>query len=318
MFSKLSIKVLAIALAILVVALLIGKLFDNKGNERTFRKDILEFEVSDITSFKTYAAGDKGNALLFDKKAGKWHVSQNGNTYIAEQSEVRNLLFLLRNSSIERVVATKQDKWSEFNLDTDNVLVLEVNTKEDSEMIYLGGSRYLSGGNSDQKESVLANGARFLSFIRINDEKISYAVGGLIRPSFEKPLDEFRDKVLFQGVVGEWDELSIIKPNGDEENYLKVDGKWEKNGGDCDSMAMVSYLRSLSKIKGEHIFHGDISQLENSIGELSISGESMKQPVTISCYGNDTLKVFKSSLRPEDYFLDKEDKINKKLFNKLP
>lgn len=317
MYSRLNIKVLVIAFAILVVALIMGEVF-NTNKERTFRKDILVFETSDITSIKIYALNDRSHLFQFKLDGNKWRVIDDSSSYLAEQSTVRNMLFLLRNADIERVVGTKEEDWKSYNLDDEDVLVVELNTDNDSEKLYLGGYHYVSGGESEKEKTVYANGAHYLSFMRIGDDKISYAVNGLIRPSFEKNTDDYRDKILLNGSVEQWGKLSFEYAAASVSNYVKDASGWKKNGAVCDSMAMVSYLRSLSKITGEQFYHGDISLLGDPLRSVEISGDGLTKPIKISCFGNDTLLVYQSSLRPDDYFWDKLSKIDKKIFKDKP
>ena len=317
MFSRLNIRLLVVVLAVLMVGLLVGEMLSSR-KAKTIRGSVLTLETADVNSIKIYPLKDKGRVLTFELKDNKWHLRENGRAYLAEQGVVRNLLFLMRNASVERVVATKKESWEEFKLDDAHVLAVEMRSDEGTEVFYIGGNHYVSGGKSDDGRSVYADGAHYLTFMRIDDASMCYAVGGLIRPLFEKSSDAYRDKIVLKGVVGEWESLNFSYANAPSVSYQKQAGKWTKNGGVCDSMAMVSYLRSLSKIEGEAFYHGRVADLGKPLKTMSIEGRKMSAPVTIRCFGNDTLRVFESSLRPTDYFYDKHLKMEKKIFKDKP
>lgn len=298
-----------------ILALLIGIFFIIKTNEsedRTFRSKVLTFTPQSVSKIliHDYSTGDDTKVSLKD---GEWVLSANGREYNAMPEAVRNAIVTLNQLHTESVVATSSDKWEEYKVDKNQAIHVEVFAG--STMV---GDLYI--GKFSFKQIPATEPGRepttvMTSFVRPAEEENIYAVNGTLRINFQGGITSFRDRSVF--VCNQPTDITQISIDGpDEDITLDLSGPvWTMNGQPLDSAAMVSYLRSFSRLRNtEFLDEVDVSSMEPDY-TLTVEGKTF-DPVTIMAYPADSTIGYylTSSMNPGNVFDGSKNKMFEKVF----
>lgn len=283
-----------------MLAAIVSAVWMVNGNddERSFSRDLCSFMPDQISQLTVVSSDASVGKRTFKFTNGNWTLVQDGVTYDADLSEVRNLIFGLRNMSVVRILATKKSKWKNLDMLPSKALGITIKLLNgDEQKVWLGYYIYQSEADNHVDSKLLkAESTRYFTNVRVADDEKVYVIEGALRPAFEKPLSAYRNKVLINSSVSNWSKLTLT--HGDDSSYVMTrDGRnWTINGLACDSMQMVRYLRSISKISGNEFYDGDKTGLKTVKHQLTIEGDEMLEPIIITCFENRGTLVIRSSM----------------------
>lgn len=297
MFRKVSLKTIFILLAVLLILVVGVNLMDKMKGNRSFKSELVEFEADQINKIVVAPKVMRGKQVNLTKEGDQWFVSSGGNKFNAERRMVESILNDLNHLKPESVASTKKARWGYYQVnDSLGTRVQLFNGTDLKADIILGKFSF-----SSQREPK--------SYVRMADDQTTYGVQGYNATTFNRPLDEFKDKTVIHGSKGDWDKLNFTYPADSSFVLTKANQKWTIPGVAADSAKVSRYLSSIQNLTQY--------QLSDKIPEgspsftLKIDGKGTSIEVKGFLEPNNDL-VVSSSQNPGIYF--KGNTIREKLF----
>ena len=283
MFKKYSILVWVVLLLILV-GIYIAVEYTSSA-DRTFRQKVVTFNVDEITAVRinNIPAG-----ILVDLKQEQdtWNIYEDGKLYNGEPRAVSQILELLNSMSTESIVATRQDKWTEYKLDEEQAIVVELFAGDDLvETIYVGKFDYKQIPSQDPQQKPQT---KMTSYVRTEYDEMVYAVDGILRLNIQDGKSPFRDPSLFNcNDAGDITKLTIS--GTDEELILDMTTpEWNLNGLAVDSTRTARFLNKLSRTNSSAFIDTVDVEPMSPAYTILIEGKTFA-PVSLKAYPADTI-----------------------------
>jgi hypothetical protein len=310
MFKKYSILVWVVLLLILVGIYLAVEY--TSSADRTFRQKVTSYNADDITALRINSKPDSALVEL-KKEEGTWYIYSGGKSYSAEPKAVSHILELLNNMSTESIVATKEDKWADYQVDEEQAIIVELFAGDDRiERVYIGkfGFKQIPSQNPQQKAQ-----PKMTSYVRTENDVMVYAVDGILRMSFQEGKQSFRNRTLFS--CNDPFEISSVRiiSLGDELVLDLSTVNWTLNGIAVDSSLTAKYINELSRINSSHFADDiDIEGMDPS-HTVVIEGKTFK-PVTLEAYPADSIigHYVTSTYSPGNVYNGSKVKLFEKVF----
>jgi hypothetical protein len=156
------------------------------------------------------------------------------------------------------------------------------------------------------------------TFVRLTDEKEVYVVNGFLRMNVSRDSEAFRDKNL-TGI--NWNDISRISFDYPDQimTLESQEGKWALNNTPVDSMKMVRYLSTISRLTGQEFVYEHPS-LGSPSHTVTIEGNNFT-PIEIKAYpmaDTNINYVLISSKNPEALFSGKKGQLFEKVMKEAP
>lgn len=296
-------RILILIFAILLVAVGANELIKATKGDRTFRKDIIEYQANDITKisiFPKYSGNRNVDVYLEDSL---WKLKFDGKQFAADQEMIKGIVDELANMSPERLVANNRDLWKDYDItDTAGVkVVIYAGTKDKTE-ITLGRFSY---NQATRKPTTC---------VRVNNEKEVYAVEGYLSMTFNREINSLRDKNIFRGNQNDLTRITFTYPADSSFNLERQDNRWLLDGVPVDSTRMAGYLAAVTDIVSDG-FRDDFipASVPSETYRITIQGNNIK-PVEIKAYRDAVGTVINSSENSTSYFSGEEAGIFNRVF----
>ena len=292
-------KTLYIVLAVLAGALIFNTIRTNIKGERSFRKEMVEFDANDVTKFTI----DNNNILItFTKKENEWSVSQDDKTYKADQTTALNILKELSNLKVERLVSKEKEKWAELEIDAEKgtKVIVYADGKTVANMV-VGRFKYRQTGNG---------GIQLSTMVRLSDETEVYSVEGSLSMSIKRNLESFRDKTITKFEPEQIQKIKFSYPGDSSFVIEKKENIWMINNDSAAAGKIMNYLSDIKDCRGNS-FAPEYNP--GAMQEYSMEA-TMKnnQSITVTAYKIDDKFVFKST--QNEGILNDSETIFKRLF----
>ncbi len=228
---------LVIVFVVLLVLVVATRLFKNRGDERTFRDNLVSIDTARVSGISLYPKSDRGAGFRFERTGPDWTVSGGGQTFEADKRGVNIMLRTLNDLNTDQVAARSKERWPEFQVNDSSATRVVV--EEDGEPVadvYIG--RFFVQQNIQDARS----------YIRLGDEEDVYMVPGLLSLSFDRGLSSWRNRNV---VSLEPDEVTrvVFEYPADSGFVLTMpDSTWMLDGGSADSASVVQYLGRLRNL----------------------------------------------------------------------
>jgi hypothetical protein len=227
-----------VALLVLTVILFSG---NNGHRERSFDKDIVAFSTEDISLVKLYPKSMNGENFNIVKEGDQWMINSDGKQYKANADMVNSMLSTLETLDVQSLVANNEDRWAKYEV-TDS-LASRVQLFDNDDMVadlYIGKFKFSQPRNMS-------------TYVREAGEDETYRVNGFLSSTFNRKVNDLRDKTLVDDNLANWTKLMFDYP-ADSSFVLEKEGqKWLLDGGIADSASVVNYINSVKKLDGRTI-----------------------------------------------------------------
>jgi hypothetical protein len=282
MFKKLNVKTLVVILIILAAIYAIAEMAG--GSDRSFRNVIVEVDTADVESIYIRTAKAASPIVINRTAAGAWEVSDQNTSYPADIGMVRGILSQFTLMKPERVAATTEKKWAEYELN--DSLATRVTLKGDGEELadlMIGKFSYsqppqTQGQNPYQQQQR----GKMTSYVRLTDESPVYAVDGFLKMAYQDNVNAYRNKSLLKITRDHIATLHYTYP--DRTIALeKTDGHWMMNGQPADSAAMVKYLSKLARLNSSAFVDASMVASGSASHKLTVEGNNFS-PVVIEAF----------------------------------
>ena len=294
-------KILLIVFGILLVLFGVSQIGKLTKGERTFRKDIIEFEGSEISAIVFNTKGASSQTVELFREDTLWKLKAGNKFFAADQELAKGIADELAFITPDRLVANKKDLWKEYDVtDSAGVKVSVVGPKKSKVGLVIGRFSY---NQSTRKPS---------TFLRMEGEKEVYAVEGYLSMTLNGDLNNLRDKNLYRGNRNDITRLTFTYP-GDSSFVLTREGtRWLCDGVPTDSTLMVRYLNEITYLTAND-FRDDFQSSAMGTGLYKLKIEGVNIPMTdLTVYEDPSGQVIGSSANPSTWFAaDKENFIQR-------
>lgn len=269
MYRKLNIKILALIFSFLLIVVLFIELADSRKGGRTFRDDLVNVNLEEVTSLEISPKVERGSTIKLIKENDIWFAGMNNRRYRADQSLPTTLIRELNEMKPESVVATGEEKQAQYEV-TDT----------------LGTRVKLFGGNSILTDLIIGKFSfsqpkKMTSYVRLKDDKVIYGINGMLGMSFNRNLDSFRDRTVIKSNKADWSRLTFSYPADSSFTLQKVADEWTVNGQPADSASVAGYFDSIRNLSDSRfaesdtditVTHSLLIEGDNNLGKVEITG----------------------------------------------
>jgi hypothetical protein len=315
MFHKLNIKILVIILVILVAVIFIIDMMGDK--ERSFRSDIIEVDTASITSVVINIPKDQAEIILSRTgSSSNWVVMSQGNKYAADISVVKNILAQLNDIKAERVAATNEDKWDQFEVsDSTGTRVILKDGNNEVADLYVGKFSYAQPPQGAQQNPYQQQRGKMTSFVRLADENEVYAVDGFLKMSYQNDVNSYRNKSLVNVNKDDISRLVFQYPNNQSFSLTKNNNQWMINGQLADSAGTVGYINKIYRLTSSNFVAPSTPKTGDAEYTLRIEGNNFT-PIDLRAFPSDSITQFvvTSSFNADAEFDGAKSKLFEKIF----
>ncbi len=233
MYRNINIKILAAVFTVLLAVVILTELIDLRRGGRTFRDDLVEVSVDEVSSIEIYPKISGGEKIRLVKENDVWNVESAGKIFGADPSTPGSLVEQLNKATPESVVAREEDRWVQF----------EVTDSTGTRVKLFNGEALLADlviGKFSFSER-----RKMTSYVRLAGEKDVYGVDGALGMSFNRNMKSFRDKTVLNTSSDDWTKLSFDYPGDSSFVLQKTGNQWMMGEQPADSAAVVEYFRSI-------------------------------------------------------------------------
>lgn len=288
---------------ILLVAVFAIQINKNKKGERSFRAELMEFNIDDVTSLSLQTKPGDSNILYLMLKNGEWLVNVNDKSYDADSDLVKNMINELASLKAVQKVAASKDKWSNFDVTDSTGVHVKVNS--DKKVI---GDIFIGSFSYNQ------NTRKPKTYVRLNKEKDVFAVEGYLSMTFNRDLNGLRDKSIFRGNKKDFIRISVKYPADSSFILSKEENGWMINGVIADSAKVETYLGSLAYLTGSEFREDtDVSLMASAPMSITLEGNNMSSVEIKAIKFEDGSTALLSSENPKSVF----NGDSQNLFNKI-
>jgi hypothetical protein len=320
MLSKfLNTKTLIILLVVLGLIYLISKLTERE--ERTFKSEMVSIDTAVVTKMIIHPKlGDQGKEVSFTKTGAEWKLESDGKSYKPDPNSVKNILSELVRMKSERVAATEEAKWKEFEVtDSTATRIMLYNDSKLLADLYVGKFNYVQPpqGQGQQNPYQQQSKGKMSTYVRPAGDKEVYVVDGFIKMSIQANVNAYRDKTLFACNKDDLTKIAFNYPNNESFVLSKEGTKWFLNGQPTDSTKTAKYLNKLARITSSNFIDEVMPLTSSPTHQVKFEGNNLI-PSEINAFPADSVNQFvvTSSLVPDAKYSGSKSGLFERVFAK--
>lgn len=299
MFNKINTKVLWGMFAVLLLAA-VYVLFLNKGEERSFRKELVTIDTSKVSEIFIYPK-DKKEEIHLIKEGDNWKLKISADKLVpVPKSKVINILNELVKIEPTVLAARDNSKWHEFQVDSTGIQVKVLENGKQTLNIIIGRIAF-------QRPNTVS------TYVRLDNDVNVYKTDGYAGMSFNRSANDFRDNNIISGNKSDWNRLTFQYP-ADSSFILVHDGKrWSIGNTITDSAKTAQLLNNL-----EHVVSTDYADnfapgnFRKPDYKLFIEKNDTTN-IQVEAYLDSSRIILHSSQNPESYFTGTKN-LNNRIF----
>ena len=297
MFNKISVKTLAglFVVLLLIVAYL---LFFKSGEERSFRKDLVNIDTAKVNEIYIYPKNKKEEIYL-KKDASGWKVKIAGDKYVpAQKNKVVNMLNDLMKVKPAGLAARDNSKWHEFQVDSSGTRIKVMENGEPSLDIVIGRFAF------QQPNSVS-------TYVRLSNDVDVYRTDGYLGISFSRSANDFRNSTVIESNKTKWAKLSYRYPSDSSFVLVHQEKRWKIGNTLTDSLKTEQLLNSLGHVTSTD-FNDNFTpgQFTQPAYDLVIDLNDTTS-IRVNAFIDSSKVILHSSQNPESYFTAKKDLLSR-------
>jgi len=298
--KKLNNKTLIIVLIALVGIFVLVRLFRTPALESNLKKELTAVDTSKVTMIKLWPGSEQGKEIQFVRTVGKWSVKQGDKQYNMEQGSASSLMGYLVKMVPQKMVTRKKEKWNDYQLGDSSTRVQVLVGNEPVADLRIG--RLGFNQNQMQQQQQFGGGGGFngaFTHVRLEGEDEVYTVDGFLESSFNRPLNDWRDKSLLRIKK---DQVTKVAFNYPDSGFVvdKRDKKWWIGNQMADSNKFKVYLNQL-ELKNASNFADEFSP--SGQPDISLNIDDASGPLaTLQAWKREADWVVTSTLQPGIYF----------------
>ena len=298
MFKRFSNRQLLITLAVLAGLYLLSMAVGGRA-ERTFRDVVAAVDTAQVNKLLISPAGKEQVQLV--KNAGKWNVVlPDGKQAPTSANSVRSALGNLSLLEANQLVSRDEGDWGEYKVDSAGTRIQAFNGEQQLMDIILGNFVFRAVG---------------MNYLRVSGEEDTYLVEGYLDGTFNKAINDWRDKTIMKGSQSDIMMLAFSYP-ADSSFQLTKDSANQWVLADftmVDQTKVNAYLSPLISTNGSVFVD---RQPLTPTPDFQLGIQTMTQGlIEIKAYPDAEHEyLISSSLNPDTYFSGKEEGLFGKIF----
>lgn len=267
-----------------VLLLLVVLLFTKPGGhkERSFDKQLLTFASNDISKIVIYPKNLNGESVELFNEGESWQVKSNGKAYKAGQGSVDAMLNSLSDLKALSLAANNKDRWESYEVTDSLATRVQFFNHKNKKLadVYIGKFKF-------------AQPRSMSTYVRLDGKKETYRVDGFLGSTFNRGVNDLRDKAITRDPVANWTRLTFDYPSDSSFVLSKEANQWMLNGVLANQDEINSYINSVKNQNGITLID-EISLSGTPLFRLTITRENL-DPVQVSVYENSEGKLIASS-----------------------
>ncbi len=292
MGNRLNTRNLLIIFVVLLIGVLGVEYWQSGQGESNFQADLVPVDSGAVDKMLILPQFDQQERIELIKQNGAWNIHKNGKLLPAKQQRVdRALSDLYNNFEADKLLATGQDQWQEYGVDSSGTLLkLFVDDKL--------RKSFVLGEMTFKKQRVAYN------YIREQGEDRVFAIQAYLGASFKGSADDWINKQIFPGNKASWQSIKFDNPNGASFSLEKQKNQWMMDGAPADQQKVDDFLTTLEDIKNK----GKVGMDENlkpstdSTFTMNITGQDKSASLKFR-YAEGQRWMVNSSLNQDNFFI---------------
>lgn len=274
MYKKINNKTLGIVFAVLLVLTVV--LFSNKGGhkERSFNKQLIDINTEEITKITLFPRSLEGESFDLVKENNDWEISSNNQRFKPSDNTVENMLSTIDNMIAKSMVANSKDRWE--NYEVSDSLATRVQLYKGNKKV---GDVYIGKFKFSQPRSMS-------TYVRLAGDKETYKVDGFLTSTFNRKVNDLRDKTVVDDPAANWSEIAFSYPADSSFVLSKQNNRWMLDGGIADSTEVAGFINTLKSqtatsisesSDGSNLFKIQITRDQGQAIELMVKENALEQ-----------------------------------------
>lgn len=231
-------KTLFIIFISLVVLTALVKWTSGPSSSEAFRSTIVEVDTTQVNKIRIEKPAEDQTILLEERSSG-WMVARNdnGTQYEADRGMVKRALEDLIDLDVKAVATRDPQKFTRYKADSTGTKVSLFNNDELLASVIIGAPQFVS-----QRE--------FNNYVRPADEETVYSVEGFLESTFNRNLDQWRNKQVWDIDRESITRVDFLFPADSSYSIERVDEEdWVSRGDTLNQSQVNSVLRRLSSLR---------------------------------------------------------------------
>jgi len=310
--KKLNNKTLILILIALVGIFVLVRLFRTPALESNLKKELVAIDTSKVTLIKVWSRSERGGEIQFVKGTMKWTMKKGDKQYNLEQGTANSLLGYVINLAPQKMVTRKKEKWDAFQVGDSSTRVQFLADSDVLADVRIGRVGFNQNQMQQQQQFGGGGFGGAFTYVRLNSEDEVYTVDGFLEPSFNRSLNDWRDKSLLRIKK---DQVVKVLFNYPDSGFVadKREKKWWVGNTLADSVKFNSYLSQL-EYKNASTFVDDFSPARPPDISLNIDGAT--GPIaTVQAWKREKDWVITSTLQSGVYFSSESSGIFSSVFD---
>lgn len=235
-------KTLLALFVVLLVITGIVKLSGNGNASKGLSTPIIKLDSSKVTRVKIKTA-KHGPVTLFKKKK-VWYVKGNsGPAYKAKMDLVSGALNRFTDLMPNAIITRNKNSFRRYEVDTTGTIVNFFNGKKKIGGIILGRAQYEGRRNMN-------------TYVRPENKQVVYAVNGMLTPRFNQPVDNWRNKRVWNLSYKKVKQLNLVYPADSSYSIMHAGKNLWMYGSDSLKTSTATYMiRKACNLKADGFYH---------------------------------------------------------------
>lgn len=295
-------RTLIIVFVVLLVIVIVS--FYLKKGESSFRSELVALDSAKVSTIVFAPKATEKKEIRLTKDGGSWKMNFDGKTYPADIKYIEQMISELKRIRADRVAATGEDKWKDFEItDSAGVRVQVFEGNDVAADFVIGKFAYNQTSRTPS------------TYIRIKGEKKVYSATGYLSMLFNRQANMFRDKTIIESDRNKWTKLTFSYPADSSFTLMRSDNKWMVEGTYAtDTSKITTYLNSIANMRSSS-FVDDSKHVMQPEFTLKIEGDSLGI-ITLAAFPADTVNKYliSSSRNMDTYFSGAKENLFTRLF----
>lgn len=319
MYKKFNTKKLVLLLIVLLAVVAVVIIYDSKKGNRSFRAEMIDTDTSKITKiviFPKPVEGKQGEAVELIREDNGWKVRSGKNLYSTDHMAVNSMLEVFSNMKTLRVAGNSKEAWKDFDVSDSSAVRTKVYSgKKLKADLYIGRFNYQQPKTRNPYDYYNQQRGTMSTYVRLDEEKTVYLVEGFLAMTFNRSINDFRNKTVINSDKANWTKLSFTYPADSSFNMVLENGKWMIDGLMADSAKVESYLNSISSVSNQSI-NDEIKLTNTEVYTLRIDVENFSEPIVVKAFEADSVNKYyiTSSQNKDVFFTDANEATRNRVF----
>lgn len=299
---KLNNKILIAILGGLALIYFATNYFKEHNSKTSLQTDSIAIDTAAVSKIHIKKGANDMDGITFLKNDNHWQVSHGNIHSKTKKGSISNLLRVLQELKIERLVAKTQDQWNSYQVTDSTATIVEVQEGKtgNKNTLYVGKTKYNPPTNQYNQYSLSGS-----TYIRANSDPKVYGVKGLLSNTFNRDFNSWRNSELLK--VNKDDVTQIQFEYPDEKGFVlsKKDSVWDLDGQVIPLEKLTPYLNTISNKSASKFADGFLPG-SNPNYQLTLKGNNMDDIIVKTYIDTLSNRYYLQSTLNKDVFFESD------------